>query len=644
MIRLRRAALALAAALVFPALSAPTARAEAPGTESLARIVIQHQGRLKPLESVARHYAMLVAQRSKLPDRSALDWLTELLVDPQAAGEHRSVKLRSSEVLDALELDKDASGYYPLAAVAEGLHRAREAIGEMMRRDSAERSAIDNRLVNLYHAVAQVMDMSRALSGIHRDVTVTDPVVAEALGAKAGQPASYRFFIRNRRGFEQVFEANNADLEGRQAQVDALSDLATALKNKEADASSQLFAVIPPAGDIVEGRWRAPWDVIVNGGAPWQMALVEQLEEGVEALRTGDQPAAAAALDAFRAGVRAQIGEEIASESVVDLEVTYNRLDLFTYSLVFYILAFILLALSWLLWRTRLRVGATVALGVGAILHAVGLTMRVIIMERPPVSNLYESVVFVGFVAVFACLAFERQRRNGVGILSGAISGAVLHLLAFSYASDGDTMGMLVAVLDSNFWLATHVVTITIGYGVAIVAGVIGHVYLVQRLLHPKDEAKLRATTRNGVGLALFALFFSVLGTILGGIWADQSWGRFWGWDPKENGALLICIWLLLALHGRVSGQIKDLGFAAWLVLTNITVAAAWFGVNLLSVGLHSYGFTDSAAFGLMLFVLGELLFALGLYTYIKLRDTRTERVPPSVPGATTDTTGDAKA
>ena len=120
--------------------------------------------------------------------------------------------------------------------------------------------------------------------------------------------------------------------------------------------------------------------------------------------------------------------------------------------------------------------------------------------------------------------------------------------------------------------------------------------------------------------MTFIALFFTMFGTILGGIWGDQSWGRFWGWDPKENGALLIVMWLLMMIHLRLSGWVKAPGYALGLVLANITVALAWFGVNLLNVGLHSYGFTEGAFFNLFAFIIFEIIFGLTMYGMLKLR------------------------
>src|SRR5207245_1574701 len=178
-----------------------------------------------------------------------------------------------------------------------------------------------------------------------------------------------------------------------------------------------------------------------------------------------------------------------------------------------------------------------------------------------------------------------------------------------------DTMEMLRAVLDTNFWLATHVVVVTLGYASTFVAGLLGFLYIVLGVFTPLLSHKLRppgaepvanarglalakgvssesvgtdigkALTKMVYGIVCFATLFSFTGTVLGGIWADQSWGRFWGWDPKENGALMIVIWNALILHARWGGLVQQRGMAVLAVLGNIITAWSWFGVNMLSVG-----------------------------------------------------------
>ena len=244
-------------------------------------------------------------------------------------------------------------------------------------------------------------------------------------------------------------------------------------------------------------------------------------------------------------------------------------------------------------------------------------------MQRPPVSTLYESILFVSFILVLFALIFEFFRRDSIGILIAVVGGSILHFVGFKYAADGDTLGMLVAVLNSNFWLATHVTTITIGYGVSLVAGMMGHIYLLSAYFKPKANKELKKLFNNMYGLTLMGLFFTLFGTILGGIWADHSWGRFWGWDPKENGALLIVLWHLMMLHLRISGMVKPLGYAYFLSLVNIIVVLAWFGVNLLSIGLHSYGFASGIAMNLMIFTSIELSIAIIGYIWARARQNK---------------------
>ena len=171
----------------------------------------------------------------------------------------------------------------------------------------------------------------------------------------------------------------------------------------------------------------------------------------------------------------------------------------------------------------------------GFILHIIGIINRMIIMQRPPVSTLYESIIFVGFVLVLIALIFENIRRDSISIFIGLVGGIILHYIGFRYAAEGDTLGMLVAVLNSNFWLSIHVTTITFGYGVSLVSGLMGHMYLIKSSIIKTSKNELKNIYNNVYALTLVALFFTLFGTILGGIWADQSWGRFWGWDPKEN-------------------------------------------------------------------------------------------------------------
>ncbi|MEZ6021831.1 MAG: cytochrome c biogenesis protein CcsA, partial [Planctomycetota bacterium] len=167
----------------------------------------------------------------------------------------------------------------------------------------------------------------------------------------------------------------------------------------------------------------------------------------------------------------------------------------------------------------------------------------------------------------------------------------------------------LVAVLDTNFWLATHVTTINMGYAAGLLASILAHVYLFSALFGKgrRDPKVLSNLYRMVYGVLAFSLLFSVVGTILGGVWANDSWGRFWGWDPKENGALMICLAELALVHARLGGYLKGFGMAVGTVLLGIVIAFSWWGVNLLNIGLHSYGFTEGVFGWLLLFIFSEL-------------------------------------
>ena len=163
------------------------------------------------------------------------------------------------------------------------------------------------------------------------------------------------------------------------------------------------------------------------------------------------------------------------------------------------------------------------------------------------------------------------------------------------------------AVLDTNFWLATHVTTITLGYATTYLAGLLGVVYVLRGVCTPSLTPSIaKDLGRMIYGTLCFSIFFSFVGTVLGGLWADDSWGRFWGWDPKENGALIIVLWNALVLHARWGGIVKERGMAVLAIAGNIFVSWSWWGVNELGAGLHSYGFTEGVLLALGIFSLSQ--------------------------------------
>jgi ABC-type transport system involved in cytochrome c biogenesis permease subunit len=294
-------------------------------------------------------------------------------------------------------------------------------------------------------------------------------------------------------------------------------------------------------------------------------------------------------------------------------------------------------------------------------------------------------------------LLLEKVYRVGIGSVVASLAGFVTLMIAHNLALGGDTMEMLRAVLDTNFWLATHVVVITLGYASTFAAGLLAILYIFVGVFTPlltqkvgagrsspssdpqpaasgsesvrasktlpaspaipnrQGPAKMQAAVASHskiesqespivLGEALttmvyaivcFATLFSFVGTVLGGIWADQSWGRFWGWDPKENGALLIVIWNAVILHARWGNLVGNRGLMNLAVFGNIVTSFSWFGVNMLGIGLHSYGFMDAAFYWLMIFIASQLVvIAIGFLPLSLWRSFRvTAKFPtPGVP------------
>ena len=379
--------------------------------------------------------------------------------------------------------------------------------------------------------------------------------------------------------------------------------------------------LLPPDEISKTDEWSSPLEFIVNGRSPepHQDAILNALQQYLAGRLEGQEASMKSAMENYKAALLMVPGE-LFDITVLKKETWMNRVNLFYTSVGLYLFAFILLGLSWMIHPLLLKRASYALLILGFLFHAYGIYLRMHIMGRPPVSTLYESVIFVAFIVILFAIILEYFRRDGLGIFVGTVSGSIFHYIGFGYSADGDTLGMLVAVLNSNFWLATHVTTITMGYGASLVAGFIGHLYLVQAIRQPENKSNLKSIFNNLFGITLIALFFTLFGTILGGIWADQSWGRFWGWDPKENGALLIVLWQLMMVHMRLSGLAKPAEFALGMALNNIIVALAWFGVNLLQVGLHSYGFDDGVARNLFIFIVLELIIGFGTYLWPRVK------------------------
>jgi ABC-type transport system involved in cytochrome c biogenesis permease subunit len=280
-----------------------------------------------------------------------------------------------------------------------------------------------------------------------------------------------------------------------------------------------------------------------------------------------------------------------------------------------WLLALLLVFASWATRRADVSAAARGAAWAALAVHTVGLAARIWLQGRPPVTNLYSSAVFVGWASALLGLAAERVHRRGFAAAAAAAVGFTTLVIAQHLTASGDTLEMMRAVLDSNFWLATHVVCVTIGYSSTFLAAALGVAWVVRKqLVRGADAEATKALVSLTYGVICFSLLFSFVGTMLGGIWADQSWGRFWGWDPKENGALLIVLWNAFILHARWGGYARERGVMLMAVFGGIITSLSWFGVNMLGVGLHSYGFMDKAFWWLLAFAVSQLAVILAGY------------------------------
>jgi ABC-type transport system involved in cytochrome c biogenesis permease subunit len=295
-------------------------------------------------------------------------------------------------------------------------------------------------------------------------------------------------------------------------------------------------------------------------------------------------------------------------------EAAFGRMQPFYWLLIAYAITVLMVFASWLTSSENLRAWAYRLLVACFVLHTLSLGYRMWLHGRPPVTNLYSSGIFVAWGAVALGIMLERVWKNGIGAAATGITGFVSLIVAHNLGLSGeDNLESVRAVLDSNFWLATHVTIVTLGYSATFVAGLLGALHLALRAFKA-DYNWGDSVARAAYGILAFAVLASFIGTMLGGIWADQSWGRFWGWDPKENGAILIVLWCAICLHARWGGLVRREGLMQLLVFGNIVTAWSWFGTNLLGVGLHSYGFTEQGSFWLYyVFVPSQLaLIALG--------------------------------
>jgi ABC-type transport system involved in cytochrome c biogenesis permease subunit len=594
--------------------------AEVPSLDELSRMVILENGRKKPLDTFAQNILKQFSGLDRFERKPAIEWLARVLFDPEKSHNDKVFLITNPEVLDSIGISRvgKARNRYSFLQLYSGINRLRQLAFNVSKMENKERSFIENEIISLYNDLYVYRQLTDSLSFLfpHSDFTINSAETKQTLGLPADR-VQFSFL----------------ELAAVKAKIDAL---AASFKDKDkaewSDSEKEIVSITESMSQwashyrdlpltIIPGKrqeresnekWLSPWDILISsyfhGSSPAEELSL--LQDAVTGYKENRQELFNTALITFNNSIREKAGDRI-RERAVFLEVFYNRLDPFYKTKFFYGFAVLFLLLSFVAARKWFYRLSFFLLIVGFLLHLLGVVIRMYIMQRPPVTNLYETFVFTGLITALLGMVLEFFHKRNLGILTGGLAGLILLMIAGKYALEGDTMGMLVAVLDSNFWLASHVITIILGYAGVVLSGLIGHVYIIQKIFRPHKTDLLKNTFQAVYAIQAFGLIFTFLGTVLGGIWADQSWGRFWGWDPKENGALLILLLSALLFHAKLAGWIKETGMAFGTVIGVIAVSLAWFGVNLLGVGLHSYGFTSGVARNLFLFIAFELLFML---------------------------------
>lgn len=577
---------------------------------------VLHDGRVKPLDTLARNELKQFSGKDHLDDRSAISWMAETLFDPGSAVNEKIFKVENADVRHLMELEERKKPLYSYLELSSGLEKTFPVVEELLKSPKKNMSPEQKALLETHENALEYTQLLRSFSLLlPLNISVPPKWNTEMRGKGEESikgPVTYLMLKKIDQPLvdrvKKIIAKKGEDPSKYSNEEQATAMLSWQIRTiEDAAQNNNILKVIPDPSPENKGEWVAPWELIRSGkGSPATTATLELWSKLADSWQNGSDKEWTKTL------------KQLSHPDALRLktEILYNSAKPFHMALLAFAASFALalLALSLTNFRRGWIIASVLAALLALLAQGAGLACRIFLLERPPVGTLYESILFVGAVAPFFALVLERKLKNGLGVLLSGSIGILVGLLGMTMADEGDTMKVLTAVLNTQFWLATHVLCITIGYGWCLVTSIVAHALLVGRATGRMtgDQVKTLETSLGTLGLT--ALLFTATGTILGGIWADQSWGRFWGWDPKENGALLIVLWLVWIIHGKIAGQISMTVYTMGMAFVSAIVGAAWIGVNLLGVGLHSYGFTEGLFWGLGIFTLLEaaLIGALG--------------------------------
>ncbi len=301
-------------------------------------------------------------------------------------------------------------------------------------------------------------------------------------------------------------------------------------------------------------------------------------------------------------------------------EMWYYDLPLPIFALAAYVLAALAFSMAYSLQNRRLQSWAWASLAIAWIIHTSILVLRCYILGRPPVANMFETVVYVPWIAVIAsCLMFLYYRSVLLPLAASILAVILLAVLEVTQLHSG--LETVQPVLDSQYWLIIHVLMVVASYGVFLLSGVLGHGYLLLRAKRPHSRQSLDLLSRAILHSMYLGTAMLISGTILGGVWAAESWGRFWDWDPKESWAFISSCVYLVCIHAYTFNHIRALGLAIGSIVGLWAISFTWYGVNyILGTGLHSYGFGTGGVAYYYGFLASEVLFVAICYTKSRYR------------------------
>ncbi len=577
--------------------------------QKFSQIPIAHEGRIRPLDSFAQSQFRLITGSHNPGGKPAIAWLALALFDPGQIAQEKIFLIKDKRIKHQMGLPEDGPDYYSLQDIKAPLEKGRKSAAALFEIPAAKLTAEQKKFLDIYNGAEILMQIMRSFSMLlPLDVDLPDIYKQKFPdNADIDFRELYNLDADLNARIQSIVTAKGDDPKNYSAQEQKIAYLGFQINVlREAGAKNSIFKIMPLDWQNTGMRqWDAPWQILLQGGgSPRNAQYLNQWQKMALSFRAGDMQGWDLAISGFQ---DMALEDHLYAPWRFSLERLYLTFQPYLIASLLYLGACGAFIIRW----NKASLALTIS---GAAIHSSAIIARILILDRPPVGTLYESVLFVALICVVGGLIMKIRRGDNTLMLPGNLGAALLLMLAPLILPQGESLEILSAVLNTSFWLSTHVIIITAGYGFSILTAMAAHYMLWQQARCAEQKISYALLS----SLSMLALLFTCVGTVLGGIWADQSWGRFWGWDPKENGALLIVLWLIWVQHGRMSGLLQGPLYAASLSCLNVIVALAWFGVNLLNVGLHSYGFTSGLATGLGIFCAAEISILLTLLFLIK--------------------------